>query len=112
MHLLYDLGHERIGIITGPLASPLSRDRMRARRRGEKRSGEECRTDGDLSVRVGTEAGTAPLTPAPRRRRRFRFNDENAMGVLEFARRNRLRGPALSVVGFDEIRSRVHHPPR
>ncbi|MEO8682608.1 MAG: LacI family DNA-binding transcriptional regulator, partial [Vicinamibacterales bacterium] len=25
MHLLYDLGHERIGIITGPLVSPLSR---------------------------------------------------------------------------------------
>ena len=29
MALLYDLGHRRIGIVTGPLVSPLSRDRLR-----------------------------------------------------------------------------------
>ena len=30
MDHLYGLGHRRIGIVTGPLVSPLSRDRLRA----------------------------------------------------------------------------------
>ena len=28
MQHLYDLGHKRIGVITGPLLSPISRDRL------------------------------------------------------------------------------------
>jgi LacI family repressor for deo operon, udp, cdd, tsx, nupC, and nupG len=115
MHLLYDLGHERIGIITGPLVSPLSRDRLRgASTTAKKRSEEEpAVTDGDFSVESGTEAAqrlfAAPRPPTAV----FCFNDEMAMGVLEFARRKRLRVPRdLSVVGFDDIRfARYTDPP-
>ena len=115
MHLLYDLGHERIGIITGPLVSPLSRDRLRgASTTAKKRSEVELAvTDGDFSVESGTEAAqrlfAAPRPPTAV----FCFNDEMAMGVLEFARRKRLRVPRdLSVVGFDDIRfARYTDPP-
>lgn len=115
MHLLYDLGHERIGIITGPLVSPLSRDRLRgASTTANKRSLEELAiTDGDFSVESGTEAAqrlfASPRPPTAV----FCFNDEMAMGVLEFARRKRLRVPHdLSVIGFDDIRfARYTDPP-
>ena len=115
MHLLYDLGHERIGVITGPLVSPLSRDRLRgASTTAKKRSTEELAvTDGDFSVESGAEAAqrlfAAPRPPTAI----FCFNDEMAMGVLEFARRRRIRVPKdLSVVGFDDIRfARYTEPP-
>lgn len=115
MHLLYDLGHERIGVITGPLVSPLSRDRLRgASTTAKKRSTEDLAvTDGDFSVESGTE-GAQRLFAAPRPPTAiFCFNDEMAMGVLEFARRKRLRVPKdLSVVGFDDIRfARYTDPP-
>jgi LacI family repressor for deo operon, udp, cdd, tsx, nupC, and nupG len=115
MHLLYDLGHQRIGVITGPLVSPLSRDRLRgASTTAKKRSAEELAViTGDFSVESGAEAaqrlfaGPRPPTAI------FCFNDEMAMGVLEFARRKRLRVPRdLSVVGFDDIRfARYTDPP-
>jgi LacI family repressor for deo operon, udp, cdd, tsx, nupC, and nupG len=115
MHLLYDLGHERIGVITGPLVSPLSRDRLRgASTTAKKRSAEELSvTAGDFSVESGTE-GAQRLFAAPRPPTAiFCFNDEMAMGVLEFARKKRLRVPKdLSVVGFDDIRfARYTDPP-
>jgi LacI family repressor for deo operon, udp, cdd, tsx, nupC, and nupG len=53
MEHLYGLGHRRIGIITGPLASPLSRDRLhgvmaRAAAREAKR--ELTVVQGDFSI--------------------------------------------------------------
>jgi LacI family repressor for deo operon, udp, cdd, tsx, nupC, and nupG len=115
MHLLYDLGHERIGIITGPLVSPLSRDRLRgASITAKKRSVEELLVvDGDFSVESGA-AATARLLAAPHPPTAiFCFNDEMAMGVLDYARQKRLRVPRdLSVVGFDDIRfARYTDPP-
>jgi LacI family repressor for deo operon, udp, cdd, tsx, nupC, and nupG len=115
MHLLYDLGHQRIGVITGPLVSPLSRDRLRgASTTAKKRSTEELAViTGDFSVESGADAAqrlfAAPRPPTAI----FCFNDEMAMGVLEFARRKRLRVPRdLSVVGFDDIRfARYTEPP-
>ena len=115
MHLLYDLGHERIGIITGPLVSQLSRDRLRgASTTAKKRSTEELLVvDGDFSVESGA-AATARLFAAARPPTAiFCFNDEMAMGVLDYARQKRLRVPRdLSVVGFDDIRfARYTDPP-
>jgi LacI family repressor for deo operon, udp, cdd, tsx, nupC, and nupG len=107
MHLLYDLGHQRIGVITGPLVSPLSRDRLRgATTTARKRSAEDLLVvNGDFSIDSGVAsaqqlfAGPRPPTAI------FCFNDEMAMGVLEFTRHKRVRVPRdLSVVGFDDIR--------
>jgi LacI family repressor for deo operon, udp, cdd, tsx, nupC, and nupG len=107
MNLLYDLGHRRIGVITGPLVSPLSRDRLRgASTTARKRGAEELAVvDGDFSVESGAEAAqrlfAAPSPPTAI----FCFNDEMAMGVLDFARHTGIRVPRdLSVVGFDDIR--------
>ena len=107
MHLLYDLGHERIGIITGPLASPLSRDRLRgATTTAKKRSARRLAViTGDFSVESGAEAVQRLLAAPSPPTAIFCFNDEMAMGVLDYARHKRIRVPRdLSVVGFDDIR--------
>jgi LacI family transcriptional regulator, repressor for deo operon, udp, cdd, tsx, nupC, and nupG len=107
MHLLYDLGHQRIGVITGPLVSPLSRDRLRgASTTAKKRSSEELVvSDGDFSVESGADGAQRLLAAARPPTAIFCFNDEMAMGVLNFARRHRIRVPRdLSVIGFDDIR--------
>ncbi len=115
MHLLYDLGHDRIGVVTGPLVSPLSRDRLRGvLTTARKRGGEEpIVVNGDFSVESGI-AAAHQLLSAPRPPTAVVcFNDEMAMGVLEYARTRKLRVPRdLSVVGFDDIRfARYTEPP-
>ncbi len=115
MHLLYDLGHVRIGIVTGPLASPLSRDRLRgAATTARKRGAEDLIVvGGDFSVESGTAAAQRLLTGPRPPTAIFCFNDEMAIGVLEYARHTRIRVPReLSVVGFDDIRfARYTEPP-
>jgi LacI family repressor for deo operon, udp, cdd, tsx, nupC, and nupG len=115
MHLLYDLGHSRIGVVTGPLVSPLSRDRLRgasttAKKRG---AGDLIVMGGDFSVESGSSAAQRLLSGPRPPTAIFCFNDEMAMGVLEYARQKRLRVPRdLSVVGFDDIRfARYTDPP-
>ena len=108
MDHLYRLGHRRIGIITGPLVSPLSRDRLQgAKSRAKKQKAENTFTvmQGDFSIEsgaVGAErllGGHAPPTAI------FCFNDEMAMGAIQTAKRRELRVPHdISVVGFDDIR--------
>ncbi len=94
MHLLYDLGHERIGVVTGPLASPLV-------------------AHGDFSVESGMAAAQQFFASARPPTAIFCFNDEMAIGVLEVARSRRVKVPRdLSVVGFDDIRfARYMEPP-
>jgi LacI family repressor for deo operon, udp, cdd, tsx, nupC, and nupG len=107
MSLLYDLGHRRIGVVSGPLVSPLSRDRLRgasavARRRG---TDDLVVVGGDFTVESGADAAARLLTAPVRPTAIFCFNDEMAMGVLDYARRSGIRVPdQLSVVGFDDIR--------
>ncbi|MGC4028602.1 MAG: LacI family DNA-binding transcriptional regulator [Steroidobacteraceae bacterium] len=108
MDHLYRLGHRRIGVITGPLASPLGRDRLKgvmARARTEKATKHLIVVDGDFTIASGI-AGAAQLIAHPKRPTAvFCFNDEMAIGVLEYARRvGRAVPESLSVVGFDDIR--------
>src|SRR5437870_9684605 len=59
MDHLYRLGHRRIGVITGPLVSPLSRDRLRgAKSRAKKQRAEGACTvmQGDFSIESGAVA--------------------------------------------------------
>jgi len=115
MHLLYDLGHERIGVVTGPLASPLSRDRLRgATTTTQKRgAGNLGVAHGDFSVESGMAAAQQFFASARPPTAIFCFNDEMAIGVLEVARSRRVKVPRdLSVVGFDDIRfARYMEPP-
>ena len=113
--LLYDLGHRRVAIVTGPLVSPLSCDRLRgastvARSRGVD---DFVVVGGDFTVESGAEAADRLLNAETRPTAIFCFNDEMAMGVLDYARQMGLDVPRdLSIVGFDDIRfARYTHPP-
>jgi LacI family repressor for deo operon, udp, cdd, tsx, nupC, and nupG len=115
MDHLYVLGHRRIGVVTGPLVSPLSRDRLdgaRARARMAKAERELIVIHGDFSIESGAVAAERALARRDKPSAIFCFNDEMAMGVVEVARHRGLRLPDdLSVVGFDDIRFARHMEP-
>lgn len=105
---LCKLGHRHIGIVTGPLVSPLSRDRLQgatARARAEGIGDALSVVHGDFSIESGAIAAERLFTEKRRPTALFCFNDEMAIGVLSAARRHGLRVPDdLSLVGFDDIR--------
>jgi LacI family repressor for deo operon, udp, cdd, tsx, nupC, and nupG len=115
MDHLYGLGHRRIGIVTGPLVSPLSRDRLSgatARAKKQKATRDFIIMHGDFSIESGAAAAERLLGRAKPPTAIFCFNDEMAMGVLEVARRLGIAVPDdLSVVGFDDIRFAAHTVP-
>ena len=116
MEHLYRLGHRRIGVITGPLVSPLSRDRLAgatARARKARAEREMIVMNGDFSIESGSVAAERLLGRKEAPTAIFCFNDEMAMGVGQTARLRGLRVPHdLSVVGFDDIRfARYFDPP-
>lgn len=108
MEHLYGLGHRRIGIVTGPLASPLSTDRLRgvtdcAAEQGAKR--QLAIFQGDFSIDSGIAGASQLLAQPDPPTAIFCFSDESAIGVMDFARQRKMRIPDdLSVVGFDDIR--------
>jgi LacI family transcriptional regulator, repressor for deo operon, udp, cdd, tsx, nupC, and nupG len=108
MDHLYGLGHRHIGVVTGNLASPLSRDRLRgvkvrARAQGAPRG--LTVVNGDFSIDSGIASAARLLAMSDPPTAVFCFNDEMAIGVLEYAIRKGKRVPEnLSVVGFDDIR--------
>ena len=107
MDHLYRLGHRRIGVVTGPLASPLSRDRLAG---ATERA--LIRVHGDFSIQAGVAAAARLLDRPDPPTAVFCFNDEMAMGVIEGARGRGVRVPRdLSVVGFDDIRFAEHIDP-
>ena len=116
MDYLYRLGHRHIGIVTGPLASPLSRDRLRgatARAKLQKAERDFIVMNGDFSIESGAASAERLLGRRERPTAIFCFNDEMAMGAVETAKRRGLRVPLdLSIVGFDDIRfARCIEPP-
>jgi len=116
MDHLYRLGHRRIGIVTGPLVSPLSRDRLRGATARAKKAGAErdfIVMNGDFSIESGAVAAERLLGRKEPPTAIFCFNDEMAIGVIDTARRRKLRIPNdLSLVGFDDIRfARYTDPP-
>jgi len=61
--------------------------------------------DGDFSIESGIAGAARLLAQRPAPTAIFCFNDEMAIGVLDYAHRLGLGVPAaLSVVGFDDIR--------
>lgn len=102
------LGHRRVAVITGPLDSPLSRDRLRGCQRSAAELGVEkalAVVHGDFSVRSGISGADQLFGRKKRPTAVFCFSDEMAIGVLRAARERRLRVPEdLSVMGFDDMR--------
>src|SRR5258706_6474665 len=115
MDHLYGLGHRRIGIVTGPLVSPLSRDRLSgatARAEKQKAKREFIVMHGDFSIESGGAAAERLLGRGGRPTAIFWFHDAIAMGVVGVAKRLGIRVPQqLSVVGFDDIRFSRHMDP-
>ncbi len=115
MDHLYGLGHRRIGIVTGPLVSPLSRERLRGattRARQEDAVEDFVIVHGDFSIESGATAAERLLALQDRPTAVFCFNDEMALGVRQVARRQGVRVPEdLSLVGFDDIRFSRHMDP-
>jgi LacI family repressor for deo operon, udp, cdd, tsx, nupC, and nupG len=115
MDHLYRLGHRRIGVVTGPLVSPLSRDRLAgatSRARAERAERDLIVVHGDFSIEAGVAGAERLLDRREPPTAIFCFNDEMAMGVIETAGRRGIRVPRdLSVVGFDDIRFARHIDP-
>ena len=107
------LGHRRIGIVTGPLVSPLSRDRLRgatARAKKQKAERDFIVMHGDFSIESGAAAAERLLGRARTadgdlllQRRDGDGRDRNRRAAAGCACRRQ-----LSVVGFDDIRFARH----
>lgn len=107
MDHLYALGHCRIGIITGPTVSPLSRDRLHGvlgRAQIEQAEGDLTICHGDFTTESGEREAERLLSGRDAPTALFCFNDQMAFGALGVAWRRGLRVPDdVSVVGFDDI---------
>ena len=105
--MLYDLGHQDIAVITGPLESPLSRDRLVGVQRAAEARGLVARlqtAQGDFSLESGRRCTQRLLGKPVRPTAIFCFSDEMAIGALSALRSAGLRCPAdISVFGFDDI---------
>lgn len=102
---LVALGHRSIGVVTGPPASPISRDRLSGAIAAATRHGIEARLDvreGDYSAR-SAHAHARDLVAAGATAI-FCFSDEMAMGAMSALGEAGLDCPAaVSVVGFDDL---------
>jgi len=116
MDHLYRLGHRRIAAITGPLASPLSRDRLKGVKAQARAQGAEDSllvVQGDFTIASGAAMADQLLIRKDAPTAVFCFNDGMAIGVLQSAKRRGYNVPDdLSIVGFDDIQfARYTDPP-
>jgi LacI family repressor for deo operon, udp, cdd, tsx, nupC, and nupG len=115
MDHLYGLGHTRVGVVTGPLASPISSDRLAGVLSAAQRQGRASALRmaiGDFSIESGLRQTGELLDEPGRPTAIFFFSHEMPMGALEANRRRDLRCPQdISLVGFDDIRfAQYLHP--
>jgi LacI family transcriptional regulator len=105
---LVELGHRRIGMITGPPELLCSRARYDGYRAGLEMAGltvdEQLVRSGDFRLKAGYEEAKVLLNLNESPTAIFAGNDLSGLGVLRAAREVGLRVPEdLSVVGFDDI---------
>jgi LacI family transcriptional regulator len=103
---LVDLGHSRIGIISGPPSLTTTQDRLAGIRRalGEAGIRDELVRSGDFTRDRGARATQELLDEAPDITAIFSLNDMMAIGALSVARARGLRVPQdISIAGFDDI---------
>ncbi len=105
---LIELGHHRIGMISGPLDLLCSRARMDGYRSAMEAAGLPLDSDlmqwGDFHVDGGFKEAMAMLSLPDPPTAIFAGSDIQALGVLEAARVQHMRVPnQLSVIGFDDL---------
>lgn len=102
---LIRLGHRDIGIVTGPLISPISRDRLSGAMKAAERHGLKDRLqvrNGDYSAKLAFELAGDLLKQNVTAI--FCFSDEMAMGAISAIGATGLTCPGdISVVGFDDL---------
>jgi LacI family transcriptional regulator len=112
---LLDLGHTRIGLITGFLQMGCATDRIAGYRRAHAERGIPVDESliGDFHQPLGYERARELLALDEPPTAIFASNDESAFGVMEAVRDCGLRiGTDVSIVGFDDIlTSSMVHPP-
>jgi LacI family repressor for deo operon, udp, cdd, tsx, nupC, and nupG len=108
LSLLYSLGHSRIGVITGPQGSNLTKARLQGVRRAAAQQGagaELTIRTANYDVATGATEATALLAAPERPTAIFCFSDELAIGAVSACRSLGLVCPAdVSIIGFDDIR--------
>lgn len=102
---LIGLGHREIGVITGPTASPLTRDRLLGAELAAAAHGLANRLrvrTGDYSARSAFDAAEALI--AEEATALFCFSDEMAIGAISAVRAAGRACPGdISVIGFDDL---------
>lgn len=108
MEYLYMLGHRDVGTVTGPLVSPISRDRIDGVRAAADAAGAAKQLRivvGDFTISTAEREVRTLLTSGKRPTALFCFSDEMAMGALSAICSCNLKCPDdVSLVGFDDIR--------
>lgn len=113
---LIELGHRRIGFITGTIEFGCAQDRLAAYQAALKDHGlpvdPELIGEGDFLQPQGYQCAQELLSLAEPPTAIFASNDVMAFGAMEAARERGLRIPDdLSIVGFDDIPQAAHvHP--
>jgi LacI family transcriptional regulator len=105
---LIQLGHRKIGFISGPTTFRSSHERRAGLEVGLEAAGLQLRpeyvVEGAYTFASGVTCGTELLSRADRPTAVFCGNDEMAAGLLQAARRANIRVPEdLSVVGYDDF---------
>jgi len=105
---LTDLGHRRIGVISGPASLTTTHDRLTGLQRGLNEAGIELPDRhvvvGDFTRDGGIKGLSQLLEAAPDLTAVLSLNDVMAIGALHEARRRGIAVPAdLSIAGFDDI---------
>lgn len=116
MTLLYSMGHRRIGVITGPTESNITRDRLKGVSQAAVDAGAQSGLSirqADYSIEGGARETERLLGEKERPTAIFCFSDEMAIGALSGCRDNGIICPRdMSIVGFDDIRyARFLDPP-
>ncbi|MEJ0002823.1 MAG: LacI family DNA-binding transcriptional regulator [Pararobbsia sp.] len=117
MHHLLELGHTRIGFLTGPAEPGAAADRLTAYRHVLAQHGirfdPQLISAGDFTQRGGFEAARRLLGLTPRPSAIFAVNDMAAFGALDAIKDAGLSVPNdISLIGFDDIpMSSQTHPP-
>jgi len=102
-----DAGHHDIAVVTGPLVSPLSRDRLIGVRAAAEARGLSAQLQvwhGDFSPESGRRCAAEIIEARVRPTTIFCFSDEMAIGALTALRAVRIACPDdMSLIGFDDI---------
>ncbi len=114
---LLELGHRRIGFVTGNLDLPVAVHRLEGYQRALGAFAvpfdDRLVQEGDFVQERGREAALELLGRKPRPTAIFASNDESAFGVLEAAASMGVAVPdELSVVGFDDLPISKHVTPK